>query len=60
MKAETIYFIPNIPDVKLDGLNYVVDFGNLILTLTPLEAASLYVGILLVGDVRKTVFDSLN
>jgi hypothetical protein len=59
MKVETISFSSSLPEVRMDGLYYKVDFGTVVLILTPIEAASLCVNILVHGEVRSSVFDSL-
>jgi hypothetical protein len=60
MKVESILSVNSIPEVSLEGLNYKVDFGNVVLILTPLEAASLCVNLLSTGSIRAGVFESLN
>jgi hypothetical protein len=60
MKVESIVFVNSIPEVKTEGLNFRVDFGNVVLILSPLEAASLCVNLLSTGSIRAGVFESLN
>jgi len=60
MRVETILFCNSLPEVTMDGLNYKIDFGTVVLILTPLEAASLCVNILTHGEVKASVFEILN
>ena len=60
MKVETILFCNSLPEIHMEGLNYKIDFGTVVLILTPLEAASLCVNILTHGEVKASVFESLN
>lgn len=60
MKVETILFCNSLPEIQMEGLNYKIDFGLVVLILTPLEAATLCVNILSHGEVKKSVFESLN
>jgi len=60
MKVETILFCNSLPEIQMEGLNYKIDFGTVVLILTPVEAASLCVNILTHGEVRQVVFESLN
>lgn len=60
MKVETIVFNNSLPEVKFEGLEFKIDFGTVVLTLTPVEAASLCVNILASNKVRESVFESLN
>jgi hypothetical protein len=60
MKVESIVFVNSIPEVKTEGLNFRVDFGNVVLILSPLEAASLCVNLLSTGSIRAGVFETLN
>lgn len=60
MKVETILFCNSLPEIQMEGLNYKIDFGLVVLILTPLEAATLCVNILSHGEVKKGVFESLN
>lgn len=60
MKVETILFCNSLPEIQMEGLNYKIDFGTVVLILTPMEAASLCVSILSRGEVKVSVFESLN
>ena len=60
MKIETILFCNSLPEIQMEGLNYKIDFGTVVLILTPVEAASLCVNILTHGEVKESVFESLN
>ena len=60
MKVETILFCNSLPEIQMEGLNYKIDFGTVVLILTPMEAASLCVSILSHGGVKESVFESLN
>jgi hypothetical protein len=60
MKVETILFCNSLPEVTMEGLNYKIDFGTVVIILTPVEAASLCVNILSHGEVKERVFESLN
>jgi hypothetical protein len=60
MKVESIVFTNSIPEVQMEGLNYKIDFGTVVLILTPIEAASLCVNILSHGEIKASVFESLN
>lgn len=59
MKVESIVFVNTIPQVSTEGMNYRIDFGTVVVTLNPQEAASLCVNILSNGRIRKGVFESL-
>jgi hypothetical protein len=59
MKVETILFCNSLPEIQMEGLNYKIDFGTVVLILTPVEAASLCVNILTHGEVKASVFESL-
>ncbi len=59
MKVESIVFTNSIAEVKLEGLNFRIDFGTVVMELTPAEAASLCVNILSCKKVRESVFESL-
>jgi len=60
MKVETFLLCNSRPEIQMEGLNYKIDFGTFVLILTPLEAASLCVNILTHGEVKASVFESLN
>lgn len=60
MKVELIVFVNSLPEIHMEGLNYKIDFGTVVLILTPVEAASLCVNILTHGEVKESVFESLN
>jgi hypothetical protein len=60
MKVETILFCNSLPEIQMEGLNYKIDFGTVVLILTPVEAASLCVNILTHGEVKASVFEILN
>lgn len=60
MKVESTVFVNSISEVNMEGFNFRIDFGTVVMTLTPVEAALLCVNILARKEVRKTVFESLN
>lgn len=60
MKVETILFCNSLPEIQMEGLNYKIDFGTVVIILTPVEAASLCVNILTHGEVKEGVFGALN
>jgi len=60
LKVEIKEGIYGRADVRFDELNYLVDFGVLVLTMSPVEAANLCVEILSFKEIKEEAFKNLN